>query len=67
MVAENLKKLVFRKELALIKELICSINPSITVQSVEGQSLIGEVKVDNLGDRHLIQLDKQILGWVRSS
>jgi two-component system, NtrC family, sensor kinase len=63
MVAENLKKLVFRKELALIKELINSIDPAITVQSPEGQVLIGEVNVDR-GDRHPIQLDDQIIGWV---
>jgi two-component system, NtrC family, sensor kinase len=73
MVADNLKKLVFRKELALIKELVNDIDPTITVQSVDGQILLGEStkSVESDADlvkrqhRHAIQVDSQILGWVQ--
>ncbi len=37
----NLKKLIFRKDLALITHLIQDLDPTIVVRSVEGVVLIG--------------------------
>ncbi len=67
MAAENLKKLVLRKELALIQELINSIDPRVTVHSPEGKVLMGSVNANQRGDRHLVKLDDQIIGWVQGS
>jgi two-component system, NtrC family, sensor kinase len=69
----NLKKLVFRKELSLIKDLITTIDPQVVVQMADGSILYGSTELDEAGnpqDSHLldkghpIYLEEQILGWV---
>ncbi len=61
----NLKKLVFRKELALIKDLITTIDPNVIVQTAEGGILYGEVTEEPLQKNgQPIYLGEQILGWV---
>jgi two-component system, NtrC family, sensor kinase len=59
----SLKKLVFRKELAVVKEMVDAIDPSISIQSDEGHLLLGE-RVQRSDFRYPIQLDDQIIGWV---
>jgi two-component system, NtrC family, sensor kinase len=61
----NLKKLVFRKELALIKDLITTIDPNVIVRTAEGEILYGEITHQPLlPTGYPIYLGEQILGWV---
>ncbi len=69
----NLKKLVFRKELSLIKDLITTIDPQVVVQMADGSILYGTKELDesvHQNDSHLLEkghpiyVEDQILGWV---
>jgi two-component system, NtrC family, sensor kinase len=63
MTPASLKKLVFRKELSLIKEIVSAVDPQITIQSSDGQLILGET-IENPSHRFPIQLEGQLLGWV---
>ncbi|MEO0458932.1 MAG: GAF domain-containing protein, partial [Cyanobacteria bacterium P01_A01_bin.114] len=63
MASINLKKLVLRKELSLIQEIINAIDPSASVQTAEGAVLIGG-QTEPGHQRYPITLDGKILGWV---
>jgi two-component system, NtrC family, sensor kinase len=63
MTPASLKKLVFRKELALVKEIVNAIDPSVSIQGTDGQVMLGDV-TQAQSQRFPIQLDGQILGWV---
>ncbi|MDJ0705343.1 MAG: GAF domain-containing protein [Leptolyngbyaceae cyanobacterium MO_188.B28] len=64
MTATSLKKLVFRKELSLIKALVNAINPSISVKNEEGEFLVGsgESHGDN---QYPVKLEGDVIGWVQ--
>jgi two-component system NtrC family sensor kinase len=63
MTSNQLKKLVLRKELALIRSVISALDPSLSVQNAEGQILLGE-RSNNPVERFPIQLEDHIIGWV---
>jgi two-component system, NtrC family, sensor kinase len=63
MTPASLKKLVFRKELSLIKEIVNAIDPQITIQSSDGQLILGE-SIESHSHRFPILLEGQLLGWV---
>jgi len=63
MTSASLKKLVFKKELSLIKEIVNAVDPQITIQSSDGQFLLGEA-IAGYSHPHPIYLEEQLLGWV---
>jgi signal transduction histidine kinase len=63
MTPTSLKKLVFRKELSLIKEIVNAVDAQITIQSSDGQLILGET-IESHSHRFAIQLEGQLLGWV---
>jgi two-component system, NtrC family, sensor kinase len=63
MTPASLKKLVFRKELSLIKEIVNAVDSQITIQSSDGQLILGE-SIESHSHRFAIQLEGQLLGWV---
>jgi two-component system, NtrC family, sensor kinase len=63
MTPASLKKLVFRKELSLIKEIVNAVDPQITIQSSDGQLILGE-SIESHSHRFPILLEGQLLGWV---
>ena len=64
MTSTSLKKLVFRKELSLIKALVNAINPSISIQNEEGEFLVGSGA--NHGDnQYPVELEGDVIGWVQ--
>ena len=66
MIATSLKKLVFRKELSLIKEVIDAIEPSVSIYDLEGKLLLnGHGK--NHSSKYPVQLEGEIIGWVLGS
>jgi two-component system, NtrC family, sensor kinase len=64
----NLKKLIFRKDLALITDLIQDLDPTIVVRSIEGSILIGPPAPTDLGIIAAaglpIQANGEVIGWV---
>jgi two-component system, NtrC family, sensor kinase len=66
----NLKKLIFRKDLALIADLIQDLDPTIVVRSIDGAVLIGTPLAAPaatllLADAGLpIQANGNVIGWV---
>ena len=64
MTSASLKKLVFRKELSLIKALVNAINPSISIQNEEGEFLVGSGD-SHLGSQFPVELEGDIIGWVQ--
>jgi two-component system, NtrC family, sensor kinase len=63
MTPASLKKLVFRKELSLVKEIVNAVDSRITIQSADGQLILGE-SIESHSHRFPIQLEGQLLGWV---
>jgi two-component system, NtrC family, sensor kinase len=63
MTPSSLKKLVFRKELSLVKEIVNAVDPRISIQSADGQVILGDA-ADSHPQRFSIQLEGQLLGWV---
>ena len=63
MTSASLKKLVFKKELSLIKEIVNAVDPQITIQSSDGQFLLGEA-IAGYSHPYPIYLEEQLLGWV---
>jgi two-component system, NtrC family, sensor kinase len=63
MTQASLKKLVFRKELSLVKEIVNAVDPRISIQSADGQIILGDA-ADSHPQRFPIQLEGQLLGWV---
>ncbi len=59
----SLKKLVFKKELSFIKEIVNAVDSQITIQSSDGQFLLGE-PIATYSHQFPIQLEGQLLGWV---
>jgi hypothetical protein len=63
MIATSLKKLVFRKELSLIKEVIDAIEPSVSIYDLEGKILLnGNGK--NHSNKYPVQIEGEVIGWV---
>ncbi|MEM9162425.1 MAG: hypothetical protein AAGC54_05070 [Cyanobacteria bacterium P01_F01_bin.4] len=62
----NLKKLVLRKESSLIKDVVNAIDPAASIQTAEGQLLLGGQSKSSY-QRYPIVLDGQILGWVHGN
>jgi two-component system, NtrC family, sensor kinase len=64
----NLKKLIFRKDLALITDLIQDLDPTIVVRSLEGSVLIGPPAPTDVGIIAAaglpIQANGDVIGWV---
>jgi two-component system, NtrC family, sensor kinase len=64
----NLKKLIFRKDLALITDLIQDLDPTIVVRSIEDSILIGPpapTEIGNMAETGLpIQANGNVIGWV---
>jgi two-component system, NtrC family, sensor kinase len=66
----NLKKLIFRKDLALITDLIQDLDPTIVVRSLDGAVLLGTplappAETLLLADAGLpIQANGNVIGWV---
>ncbi|MGP1372335.1 MAG: GAF domain-containing protein [Almyronema sp.] len=63
MTSASLKKLVFRKELSFIRELINGIDPSAVVQNSNGEVLFGQAPYLRQ-KRCPIQLENQVIGWL---
>jgi two-component system, NtrC family, sensor kinase len=59
----SLNKLVFRKELSLIKAVVSAVDPSISIQGNDGQIILGDSATVH-PQRYPIQLEHQLLGWV---
>ena len=64
MTSASLKKLVFRKELSLIKALVNAINPSISIQNEEGEFLVGSGG-SHLSNQFPVELEGDVIGWVQ--
>ncbi len=72
--AVNLKKLIFRKDLALITHLIQDLDPTIVVRSADGTVLLGQADPEQpifdptqphtSGASWPIQTDSDPIGWV---
>jgi two-component system, NtrC family, sensor kinase len=72
--AVNLKKLIFRKDLALITNLIQDLDPTIVVRSADGTVLLGQADPEQpifdptqphaSGAGWPIQTDSDPIGWV---
>jgi two-component system, NtrC family, sensor kinase len=66
----NLKKLIFRKDLALITDLIQNLDPTIVVRSIDGAVLIGTPTAIPAAELRLadaglpIQANGNVIGWV---
>jgi two-component system, NtrC family, sensor kinase len=66
----NLKKLIFRKDLALITDLIQDLDPTIVVRSIDGVVLIGTPSAVPAAELRLadaglpIQANGNVIGWV---
>jgi two-component system, NtrC family, sensor kinase len=63
MTPASLKKLVFRKELSLVREIVNAIDPGISIQGADGHVLLGDAIVQH-PQRFPIHLEGQLLGWV---
>ncbi|MBW4515051.1 MAG: GAF domain-containing protein [Timaviella obliquedivisa GSE-PSE-MK23-08B] len=63
MISASLKKLVFKKELSLIKEIVNAVDSQITIQDSDGQFLLGK-PIASYSHQFPIQLAGQLLGWV---
>jgi two-component system, NtrC family, sensor kinase len=63
MTPASLKKLVFRKELSLVREIVNAIDPGISIQGADGHVLLGDSIVQH-PQRFPIHLEGQLLGWV---
>jgi two-component system, NtrC family, sensor kinase len=63
MTSASLKKLVFKKELSLIKKIVNAVDSQITIQDSDGQFLWGE-PIASHSHQFSVQLEGQILGWV---
>lgn len=66
----NLKKLISRKDLALITDLIQELDPTIVIRSVDGQVLIGQGLIGQalIGQSPLaIVVDEKTIGWVEGA
>ncbi|NJR38735.1 MAG: GAF domain-containing protein [Leptolyngbyaceae cyanobacterium CSU_1_4] len=63
MTLASLKKLVFKKELSLIKEIVNAVDSQITIQSSDGQFLWG-TPIASHSHQFPIQLEGELLGWV---
>lgn len=61
----NFKKLVLRKNLPLIQNIIEATDPQASVHSCEGISLLGGTQKG--AHRHDIELAGQLLGWVQGN
>jgi two-component system, NtrC family, sensor kinase len=63
--AVNLKKLIFRKDLALITNLIQDLDPTIVVRSADGTVLLGRADPEQIfPPTWPIQTDGEPIGWV---
>lgn len=62
----NLKKLVLRKESSLIKDIVNAIDPAASIQTAEGQLLLGGQSERDC-QCYPIALDGKILGWVHGN
>ncbi len=59
----RLKKLLKKETGSVVRELIRSLDISVAIQDAEGKILFGE-RVDDARDKHQIELEGEILGWV---
>ena len=66
MASINLKKLVLKKELSLIQDIVNAIDPDAIIQSAEGHLLL-KGKAKSGTHRYPVTLDGQILGWVNGN
>ena len=64
MTSARLKKLVFRKELSLIKALVNAINPSICIRNETGEFLVGSETTPS-GSQYPVELEGDVIGWVQ--
>ncbi|OLP18155.1 guanylate cyclase [Leptolyngbya sp. 'hensonii'] len=64
MTAINLKRLVKRKDVAaLVSELVAVLDRPIAIQNLDGTLLWGD-SIDALSEKHPIELNGEVLGWV---
>ncbi len=62
---KSLKKLVLRKELSLVTEVIGALDANLCVQSDEGVHLLGNtLQQSEPAERAAIQLEGETIGWV---
>ncbi|ESA38810.1 multi-sensor signal transduction histidine kinase [Leptolyngbya sp. Heron Island J] len=64
MVSIDFKKIVLRNEYSLIQDVINATASNVSVETPDGECLLGNTE-DNGGSRYPIDLNGQILGWVR--
>ena len=64
MTSTSLKKLVFRRELSLIKALVNAINPSISIENGTGEFLVGSAE-EAADKQYPVELEGEVIGWVR--
>lgn len=62
MVSIDLKKIVLKKEYSLIQAVINATGSNISIETVDGQQLLGVRAEDS--DRYPIALNGEVLGWV---
>jgi two-component system, NtrC family, sensor kinase len=61
---KSLKKLVLRKELSLVTEVIGALDANLCVQSAEGVYLLGNSLQQTETHKCAIQLEGETIGWV---
>lgn len=66
MVASSLKKLVLRKELSLIKEVISAIDSSLSIYDANDNLLLGSANNHGMHN-YPVRLEGEIIGWVTGS
>ena len=64
MVSIDFKKIILKKEYSLIQDVINATASSVSVETSDGERLLGNTD-DNGGSRYPIDLNGEILGWVR--
>ncbi|MEO0768896.1 MAG: GAF domain-containing protein [Cyanobacteria bacterium J06649_4] len=70
MLPKSLKKLILRKDGALIASVIEAMDPALCVKSAEGSHLLGNletVSTEDAAHRAAITLEQETIGWVCGS